>query len=158
MNFTFFTVFSTYVTLSSSPPGSVSENVDITLTCTTDEANPSAEVVWSRDGVEVIPAFGDVTTESGLYNTQRRVSKLSVRTNKTLNGAVYNCTVAGTDLSRDYLVDITCKYSLTCTCDHSHRTNPSIVATIFIPTKHFSIEIDLTQRPLAVRDQRPLKS
>ena len=97
--------------LSASPPGAVSENMDITLTCITDEANPPAEVVWSRDGVAVTSAFSEVATESGLYNAQRRVSNLSVRTNKTLNGAVYNCAVVGTDLSRDYVMDITCKYN-----------------------------------------------
>ena len=97
--------------LISSPHGPVSENVDITLTCSTDEANPPAEVIWRRDGVTVTAASGDVTTQSGLYNAQRRVSKLSVRPNKTLNGAVYNCAVEGTDLSKEYVVDMTCKYN-----------------------------------------------
>ena len=78
------------------------------LACTTDEANPPAVVVWTKDSLPVSASV--VSTKSGQYSTQRRVSSVTVTTTKTLNGAVYKCGVKDTNLTEEYNMVISCEY------------------------------------------------
>ena len=101
-------VYATTLSLTPSRSAGISENTQVTLTCTTDEGNPTAVVVWTRDNLPV--SAGAVSTESGQYSTQKRVSSVTVTATKTLNGAVYRCGVEDANLSEEYTMEVNCKY------------------------------------------------
>ena len=82
----------------------------MTLTCSIDESNPTAIIVWTSGGAE-ISAFM-TTTEFGNYNAKKRHSELRVTADRTMNGDVYECMVQGTSISQAYTIDVTCKFML----------------------------------------------
>ena len=96
--------------MSISPDGPVSEDTQVTLTCTTDEANPTAVVQWTKNGASI--SATSVTTASGQYQTRKTISTLKVRAQRALNGAVYRCSVKGTNLSEQHPINVRCKSSI----------------------------------------------
>ena len=104
----FLLVLASTVFITKSPTGAVSENTDVTFMCVTDEAKPTADVVWSVDGT--IRSSDSDFTEDGMYNTQKRRSVLTVRVDRTLHNKEVECHVSGKSAVRDSItVDITCK-------------------------------------------------
>ena len=79
--------------MTQSPSGPVSENTEVTFTCVTDEAEPTADVVWNVGG-NTRSSDSD-STEEGMYNTQKRRSVLTVRVDRTLNNKKVVCYVSG---------------------------------------------------------------
>ena len=83
------------------------------LTCTTSESNPTAVVIWTRDGAPVSADPSDIITESGKYDALKRINTLRVTATRVLNGMVYKCAVQGISLTEEYTMVITCKYMFT---------------------------------------------
>ena len=104
-----FSVNATTVELTPSHTGLIAENVDITLTCVTDESNPTAEIVWSRDGEAVGSGISE-SEVSGQYNVMKRRSVLTLTIQKSLNGVQYKCHVEGQDdVSDQSVVQVKCE-------------------------------------------------
>ena len=90
------------------PPDSVTENTEVTFTCVTDESEPTADVVWSVDG-NTRNSDSD-STEEGMYNTQKRISVLTVRVDRTLHNKEVECHVSGKSAVRETaMVDVMCE-------------------------------------------------
>ena len=106
--FVFPPVSASTMTMAQSPSGPVSENTEVTFTCVTDEAEPTADVVWSVDG-NARSSDSD-TTEKGMYNTQKRRSVLIVRVDRTLNNKMVECYVNGKSAVRySSTLGVTCE-------------------------------------------------
>ena len=104
-----FLVNATTIELTPSHTGLIAENVDITLTCVTDESNPTANIVWSRDG-EMVNNEISVSEVSGQYNVKKRRSVLTLTTEKSLNGVQYKCHVKRQDdVSDQTVVQVKCE-------------------------------------------------
>ena len=94
--------------MTQSPSGPVSENTEMIFTCVTDEAEPTANVVWSIGG-NTRSSDSD-STEEGMYNTQKRRSALTVRVDRTLNNKKVECHVGGKSTVRDTkTLDVRCE-------------------------------------------------
>ena len=95
--------------MTQSPSGPVLENTEVTFTCVTDEAEPTADVVWSVDGN---PRSSDSdTTEGGMYNTQKRRSVLTVRVDRKLNNKKVECHVSVKSAVKDTgTLDVICVF------------------------------------------------
>ena len=103
-----FKVSASRVSMTQSPSGPVSENTEVTLTCVTDEAEPTADVVWSVDG-NTRSSDSDSTVE-GMYNTQKRRSVLTVRVDRTLKKKKVECHVIGnTEATDSVILDVRCE-------------------------------------------------
>ena len=84
----------------------------MTFTCETDEASPTAEVVWTVAGSVRTSGISD-TEVAGQYNAQGRRSELTVRVNRTLNGQTVECHVSGKSAVRDTVtLDVRCEYNI----------------------------------------------
>ena len=95
------------INMTQSPPDPVSDNTEVTFTCVTDEAEPTAAVVWSVDG-NTRSSDSD-STEMGMYNTQKRMSVLIVRVDRTLNNKKVVCYVSGNSTVKDtQTLDVRC--------------------------------------------------
>ena len=106
---TFVSVLPTKIELIPSHTGLIAENVDITLTCETDESNPTAEIAWSRDG-ETVSSGIDVSEVSGQYNVKKRRSVLTITTHRSLNGLEYKCKVQDQEtLSKSQVLQVKCE-------------------------------------------------
>ena len=100
-------VLASTITMTQSPSGPVSENTEVTFICVTDEAEPTADVVWSVDG-NTRSSDSD-STEKGMYNAQKRRSVLTVRVDRTLNNKKVECHVSGKSAVKDTrTLDVTC--------------------------------------------------
>ena len=96
------------VSMTQSPSGQISENTEVTFTCVTDEAEPTADVVWSVDGNT--RSSNSDSTEEGMYNTQKRRSVLTVRVDRTLNKKKVECYVSGnTEATDSFELDVRCE-------------------------------------------------
>ena len=74
----------------------------------TDEAKPTADVVWSVDG-NTRSSDSD-STEEGLYNTQTRRSVLTVRVDRTLNNKKVECHVSrNTQATDSVMLEVRCE-------------------------------------------------
>ena len=94
--------------MTQSPSGPVSENKEVTFTCVTDEAEPTADVVWSVDG-NTRSSDSD-STEEGMYNTQKRRSVLTVRVDRTLNNKKVECYISeNTEATESIILDVICE-------------------------------------------------
>ena len=107
--FIFLLVSASDISMTQSPSGPVSENTEVTFTCVTDEAEPTADVVWSVDG-NTRSSDSD-STEEGMYNTQKKRSVLTVRVDRTLNNKEVECYLSGSSAVRD-----TKKLDVRCEC------------------------------------------
>ena len=94
--------------MESVPSGTVQNNSEVTLTCTTDEANPTANIVWKREGQTVTAS--DVRTVNGEHNAQKRISVLTMTATRSLNLVVFQCSVDGTAIQKQYTLGVECKY------------------------------------------------
>ena len=95
--------------MTQSPSGPLSENTEVTFTCVTDEAEPTADVVWTVDGNT--RSSDNDSTEDGMYNAQMRSSVLTVRVNRTQNNKKVECRVSGMPAIND-----TTTLNVTCMC------------------------------------------
>ena len=109
----FITVPLESVSVSESPPGPVRYGTTKSLTCSTDSANPAAQITWTRDGVT---ATDTVTTDvtNGKYKAFILTSTISIITTRQHNEDVYRCKVNHkendlTGLTKPFLLNITCK-------------------------------------------------
>jgi hypothetical protein len=84
----------------------VAENVDVTLTCITDEGNPTPSITWKQNNT-VIPATVERDI-NGSYQAKKRESSLKIRTAKPLNGMKYQC-FNGSLQSQEYILQVKCK-------------------------------------------------
>ena len=82
------------------------------LTCTTSESNPTAFVLWTRDGTAISADTSDINTQSGNYDALKTISTLRVTATRELNGVVYRCSVQGISLNENHIMMIYCKYTL----------------------------------------------
>ena len=106
--FIFLLVSASNISMTQSPSGPVSEDAEVTFTCVTDEAEPTADVVWNVDGNT--RSSDRVSTEQGMYNAQKRRSVLTVTMDKALNNKEVECYVRGKSAVRDTkTLDVRCK-------------------------------------------------
>ena len=101
------------VSVSESPPGPVRFGTTKSLTCSTDSANPAAQITWTRDG---IMATDTVTTDvtNGKYNAFILTSTISIITTRQHNEKIYRCKVKHKEkdlpgLTKSFRLNITCK-------------------------------------------------
>ena len=112
-----FSVTASRVSMAQSPSGPVSENTDVTFTCVTDEAEPTANVVWSVDG-NTRSSDSD-SAEEGMYNTQKRRSVLTVRVDRTLNNKKVECYVSkNTQATDPVILDVRCECGIKFSLGH----------------------------------------
>ena len=102
--------------MSQSPTGAVPENTFVTFTCVTDEASPTADVVWTVSGSDSISQSRN-SIMYGLYRAQKRRSVLRVRVNRALNGQRVECHVSGKVKVTDRVtLDVRCELSKNYIC------------------------------------------
>ena len=107
------TVAATHIALKSVPSSAVvDENTEVTLTCTTDEANPTAHIVW-KVGNDVITT-SVTSTVNGEQHTQKRVSVLKLKATRSLHSVVFKCIVDGTNVQDEYTMEVQCEYLEMC--------------------------------------------
>ena len=105
---------SDHVTLSESPPGPVRIGTTKSLTCSTDSANPAAQITWTRDGVTASDDM-KAETSAGLYKAFTVTSTINIHTTRDHNQDVYKCHVKhmGQDkpgLAQSLPLNVTCKF------------------------------------------------
>ena len=86
-------VTATSITMTQSPSGLVPENTEITFTCLTDEANPTASVTWTVDGYSRGSTI-DFTVDDNNFNALKKQSVLILRANKTLHNKRVKCVIS----------------------------------------------------------------
>ena len=86
----------------------VSEGDTMTLTCTSDEANPTSQITWYRDDVEITKGVVN-GVEGGLFNSDGRISVLNLTANRKNNDVSYRCEVGGTELEDNHVMKVGCK-------------------------------------------------
>ena len=96
-----------------SPPGSVAVGTQKSLTCTTDSANPHAEITWTRDG-QPVSDHVVTTNPDGQYKAQKTISTVTIATTRDHNGAEYTCAVKYrnneiSSLKRTAKLDVICE-------------------------------------------------
>ena len=79
------------------------------MTCETDEANPTAEILWIKPNSD--PMAQIVVSElSDQYNANRARSVLTVTAHRSLHLATYTCEVVGKEtLQQEFLLEVACK-------------------------------------------------
>ena len=97
--------------MTQSPSGPVSENTEVAFTCATDEAEPTADVVWNVAG-RIQRSYSDSTVE-GMYNAQKKTSVLKVTVGRTLNRNMVECYISGKSSVRDTKI-----LAVRCKCHH----------------------------------------
>ena len=100
------------VSVSESPPGPVRFGTTKSLTCSTDSANPAAQITWTRDDVT---ATDTVTTDvtNGKYKAFILTSTISIITTPQHNEKVYRCKVNYKEinlpgLTKPFPINVTC--------------------------------------------------
>ena len=90
------------------PSGLVPEDTEVMFTCLTDEANPTASVIWTVDGDS--RSFSTALTEDvNTYNALRRKSVLILTADKTLHNRKVKCLVFGsTGIAAEETLDVAC--------------------------------------------------
>ena len=96
------------------PPGSIAVNRQKVLTCTTNSANPPAQIVWMRDNQPVSLNIATSNLE-GQFKAKTTTSSITIITTKDHNQAEYACVVKYrnsdiTNLKRIATLDVTCEY------------------------------------------------
>jgi hypothetical protein len=87
----------------------VADGTLVTLTCETDEGNPTPVIQWYKEGTQQItPNPGDVVNTQGSYSAMKTRSVIRVTVKSTDNNAVYSCSVNNT-LKQAYTFNVTCK-------------------------------------------------
>ena len=106
--FVFVSVTATSITMDQSPSGLVPENTQITFTCLSDEANPTASVTWTVVGAGR-SSTTDSTVDDNNYNALRRESGLTLTVDKTLHNKKVKCVVSGnTGVTAEETLKIAC--------------------------------------------------
>ena len=115
-----------HVTLSESPPGPVRFGTTKSLTCSTDSANPAAQITWTRDGVT---ASDDVKAETstGLYKAFIVTSTITIHTIRDHNQDIYKCHVRHMEqdvpgLAQSLPLNVTCKFKKSLVFNYVHYT------------------------------------
>ena len=86
------------------------EGEDARLTCRADEANPTSQITWHRDSVQITEIVEDEYIE-GRYNSYTRESILAWTSDRQDNGVTYSCEVEGSNLPQEsHKMSVTCKY------------------------------------------------
>ena len=101
-------VTATSIIMHQSPSGLVHEDTEITFTCLTDEANPTASVTWTVDGVD-ISFSSESTKDDNIYNALKRETGLTLTADKTLHNKTVKCVVSGNaGITAEETVNISC--------------------------------------------------
>ena len=80
----------------------------IDIVCLSDEANPTATIEWSLNGVT--PETSDVT-DNACCNAKKRRSKITIpNVQRSNNGQQISCAVLGTSISRTVTLSVACEY------------------------------------------------
>ena len=79
--------------MTQSPIGLVPEDTEIIFTCLTDEANPTASVIWTV-GDESRSSTTDSTLDGGVYNALRTQSVLTLTADRGLHNSIVKCEVS----------------------------------------------------------------
>ena len=94
--------------MTQSPIGLVPENTDITFTCLTDEANPTASVTWTVDG-ESKKSTTDSTVDHNNYHALQRQSVLTLTATKVLHSKKVKCMISkNTGITDEETLNISC--------------------------------------------------
>ena len=92
-----------------SPSGLVLETTEVTFICVTDEANPTASVVWTVDGVSRNSSTDSVVADNN-YNALKKQSVLVLTADKTLHNKKVKCVVSeNTGVTAEETLNIACK-------------------------------------------------
>ena len=95
----------------------VAVNVEITLTCVSDEGNPTPDITWSwmnNDQNGQLNAF-DNTEANGRYNSKTKTSIYKLTTDRALTGRVYKCSI-GSSLVKTFPLNVKCMYIIITIC------------------------------------------
>ena len=88
--------------------GQISEFTDVTFTCLAEEANPTAELIWTVDGNVVNPSR--VYAYGGRFGGYKRGSDLTLTANRTFNKKEVQCALAdNNDIKKEIMLFVTCK-------------------------------------------------
>ena len=88
----------------------VTEGDTVTLTCIADEANPTSHIMWYKNGVGITEGVVNVIV-GGHYNSDRRISVLTLTASRQHNDVSYSCEVEGTDLEANHIMNVECKWN-----------------------------------------------
>jgi hypothetical protein len=87
----------------------IPENRTFTLTCVTDEGNPTATVIWTVNGQSI--SYGIVSgTINNNFNALKTTSTLTATSLKAYHKKVYQCKVEGTTIIKEYILQVSCMY------------------------------------------------
>ena len=100
-------VSATSITMSQSPEGLVPEDKEVTFTCVTDEANPTATVIWTVNGEN--RSSDRESTLSGSYSALRRKSVLKMIAVASSHGTKIRCVVTGTNVGAEKPLNVECR-------------------------------------------------
>jgi hypothetical protein len=101
-------VAANFINLTSSHTGLVDENVDITLTCETDEGNPTPNITWKQNN-DIIPET-EGNELNGSFHALKWRSLLKIKTAKHINGVKYQC-FTGSLPPQEYILQVKSKYA-----------------------------------------------
>ena len=105
-------VTATSITMTQSLSGLVAEDTEITFTCLTDEANPTASVTWTVDGAGR-SSTTDSTVDNNNYNALKRQSVLTLTADKPLHNRKVKCVISGnTGIAAEETVNIACMWNI----------------------------------------------
>jgi hypothetical protein len=94
----------------STSPLLVVEYTSFTLTCLTDEGNPTPSVSWSVNGKPISTGITNKNI-SGYYNAMKIKSTFTAAAVRAQHNDEYKCTVFGTNISTEYILHVNCKFS-----------------------------------------------
>ena len=98
--------------MTQSPSGLVPEGTEITFTCVTGEANPTASVGWTFDGISAV-YINSTTVAVGLNGTMKAQSVLVIIADKTFHDRTVKCVLSdNTEVSAEETLNIECVWDI----------------------------------------------
>ena len=95
----------------------MAENVEITLTCVSNEGNPTPGITWSWETNDQNGQLNSLnnTESNGRYNSKTKTSVFKFTTGRALNRRVYKCST-GSSLAKTFALNVKCMYILITIC------------------------------------------
>ena len=101
-------VSATSINMTQLPSGLVPNDTDITFTCLTDEAIPTACVTWTVDG-DSRNSSNDSIVDDDKYNALKRWSVFTLTVDQSLHNKNVKCVICGnTEVAAEETLNISC--------------------------------------------------